>query len=214
MMRSALYYPHTQIQSTSLLKTSLLLWEQREFHVPARAYKLSYPDAEVSEAVELIGVQRCPTEDEKKDVHVKLEEFVARDLPPVFYYRSLPGQSEAYEIYPQKLLYDTWQMLQKAQLTSKPLANSDYPATAATGLTTMSMLADSCACGTRSRSTDRGAAYATITNLVAHDKRPIQATYDAVVPLTLKTLELSNISLKQLIRFRKRETGPGGHQLL
>jgi hypothetical protein len=155
-MRSALYYPHTQIQSASLLKTSLLLWDRVEFLVPDPSYRPSYPDAAVSEAVELIGVQRCPTEEEKKDVHLKLEEFVARELPPVFYYRALPGQSEPYEIYPQKLLYDTWRMLEKAQLTSSPLANSDYPATDATGLTIMSMLADCCAGETRSASPTEG----------------------------------------------------------
>jgi hypothetical protein len=212
-MRSALYYPHTQIQSESLLKTSLLLWDQVEFLVPDPDYKPSYPNAAVSEAVELIGVQRCPTEDEKRDVHLKLEEFVARDLPPPFYYRSLPGQSEPYEIYPQKLLYDTWRMLEKAQLTSSPLANADYPATDATGLTIMSMLADCCAGETRSRITDRGAAYATITNLLVDEKQPMQVAYDAVVPLTLKTIDLSSISLTQLIRFRKREEEPGGHEL-
>jgi hypothetical protein len=194
-----------------LLKTSLLLWEQLEFIVPWDGYKPEYLDKEFAEAIELIGVHRSPTEEEKRDIHVKLEDFATRKLPEsLYYHQAQRSQFIDYEVYPQKLLPDTWMMLRAAQLTSNPLANADYPTTEAAGLSILSMLADTCAGETRARITDRGLAYATITNLLVDEPKPTEVDYESVVPLTLKTGDLSEVSLRKLIDFRKRETGTNG----
>ena len=43
-MRSALYYPHTEIRSVPLLKTAMLLWDHVEFIVPYSGYRPHYKD--------------------------------------------------------------------------------------------------------------------------------------------------------------------------
>jgi hypothetical protein len=212
-MRSALYYPHTQIPSTSLLKTSLLLWDNLQFIVPYQGYKSQYEDRDVAEAVELIGEPRCLNEEEKKEAHTRIEELATRQLPPVFYYRSAQG-AEEYEIFPQKLLYETWEMLRAAQLAGDPLANSDYPLNEAAGLSIMSILADCCAGEMFARVTDRGLAYATVTNLlVESSKTPVEGDHEMVVPLTLKMVDATDLPLKTLIEFRKREAKSSNRDL-
>ena len=213
-MRSALYYPHTEIKGKNLLKTSLLLWDRLEFIVPYSDYEPEYQDKDVAEAIELFGVQHTPTGQEMKQAHNEIEDLATRQLPPAFYYRSAPdGYYHDYEMYPQKLLPDTWRMLRELQLAGDLRANADYPLSEAAGLTIMSILADCCAGETRARITDRGLAYATVTNLLVDDKPPIEADYERVVPLTLSVIEASDLPLRTLIDFRKREEKSGGHAI-
>jgi hypothetical protein len=204
-MRSALYYPHTEIRSRNLLKNSLLLWDKLEFIVPDEGYKPNYLDKQVAEAIEVIGRQRHPSKEMKKEAHEKIEKFATRKLPPVFYYQEGQGEDADYEIYPQKFMLDTWTLLREAQLTSKPLPNADYPMSKAAGLHIMSILADCMAGETRARITDRELAYAMITNLLVEERQPIEGSYETVVPLTLEAIQVSDLSLDRLIAFRKRE---------
>lgn len=208
-MRSALYYPHTEIQSKTLLKKSLLLWDRLEFIVPDKGYRPYYTDPEVSEAIELIGVQHCPTNDEKKLAHDHIEDFGTGTLPAAFYYKSQIGVQD-YEIYPQKLFPETWSMLQQLQLAGNPLANYDYPLAEGAGLSIMSILADICAGETRARITDRGLAYATITNLLVDHPNNTSINSEMVVPVIMDTIDISDLTLRQLIEFRKQEEKSGG----
>lgn len=212
-MRSALYYPHTEIKSENLLKTALLLWDRLEFIVPWHNYKPTYADAKFSEAIELIGSNRYPSDSEKRQAHEIIEDFATRKLPEPFYYRTTSRSHEDYEVYPQKLAYETWQMLEQLQLAGDPLANSDYPLSQAAGLSIMSLLADCCAGETRSRITDRQLAYATVTNLLVSEKPAHEGDHDVVVPLTLELVNVSELTLSQLINFRKNEGKSGGHDL-
>jgi hypothetical protein len=77
-MRSALYYPHTEVENAGLLKTALLLWDQLEFIVPYPEYEFSYQDRLVAEAVELVGVKHSPSDEEKKQAHEYIEDFVTQ----------------------------------------------------------------------------------------------------------------------------------------
>jgi hypothetical protein len=86
-MRSAIYYPHTEI-SEELLKTALLLWDRVLYIAPGRNYRSWYNDKLMIEAVELVGESHVPNAAEKKTAHSYLEDFVSRPLPPPFYYRS------------------------------------------------------------------------------------------------------------------------------
>jgi len=51
-------------------------------------------------------------------------------------------------------------LLRNKSLVGRPLANADYPSTAETGMSLMSILADCCAGDSLSRVTDYGTAYA------------------------------------------------------
>ncbi len=215
-MRSALYYPHTEIRSKRLLKTSMLLWDNLHFIVPYSNYLPSYSNKLMAEAIELIGVRRAPNAVEKRQTHEIVEEFATRKLPEPFYYLpTTDGSYEDYEMYPQKLLHETWDMLRRLQLTSDPRANSDYPLSRPTGLSIMSILADCCAGETLARVTDQGLAYATLTNLQVDDMANEGSdTYDTLVPMTLGLLDISDIPLENLIAFRKREEKEvNGHTL-
>src|SRR5258708_34951263 len=112
-MRSALYYPHTQIKSEQLLKTSLLLWDQVNIIAPWENYRPKYDNPIAAEAFAIIGKCHHPSEGEKKHAHRLIQDFLKRPLPAAFYYSSSDGPDNSYDIYPQKMLPDTVAMLHK-----------------------------------------------------------------------------------------------------
>ncbi len=227
-MRSAVYYPHTELSTwhiagERLLKRALLLWDQLEFIVPDPGYKAQYGDPKIAEAIEIIGVNHFPSEDEKKQAHLRIEDLVTRPkLPEVFLYRG----TDPYEIYPQKFLPDTWNVLMESKLAGALLPNSDYPMSSQAGLTVMGILADCCAGATRSRVTDRAQAYAGLAGLLgeqdsessARDKL-VDGTLrllrrkEALVSLRLSMIDVDAITLDQLVAFRKREATETGHSV-
>jgi hypothetical protein len=213
-MRSALYYPHTHIRSENLLKTSLLMWDQLEFIVPSVGYKPHYHNKPLFErALEIFGVPRCPSEQDKHNAHDFIEDLAtAPSLPEPFFYRHT--DPEPFAIYPEKFMPETWQVLLDLKLAGMPLQNDNFPLTATAGLSVMSILADCCAGTTRARITDRGLAYASITNLtVDRSAAPAVDLYERVIPLTLEVVDATSLPLEQLIRFRERENKSGGHGL-
>jgi hypothetical protein len=217
-MRSALYYPHTELDSTELLKTGLLLWDQIRFIVPYPDYRPKYKTKLIAEAMDIIGDPHCPTDDEKKEAHEQIESFLANPLPQPFYYTNSKRKGFTdYEVYPQKLLNQTWELLREKELAGKPLANADFPFMEPTGLTIMAMLADCCAGETFQRVTDENAAYATLVGLLSSDGRsPMekpQASHEQLVPITLEVINDDGIDLKRLIALRKREQQGGGHKI-
>lgn len=165
-MRSALYYPHTEIRSESLLKTALMLWDRIHVIVPFEGYIPAYKSPEARKSFEIIGKCHYPSDDEKNQAHALIEDFATRRLPEAFSYISVQSPQETYEVYPQKLLPETWNVLQHAGLVGNPLANADYPAAPPTGLSLMSLLADCCAGDSLVRVTDRSAAYASLSGLL------------------------------------------------
>ncbi|HYX23624.1 MAG TPA: hypothetical protein VFC23_05680 [Thermoanaerobaculia bacterium] len=218
MMRSALYYPHTTIRSEQLVKTSLLLWDRVEVIVPDPGYKPYYSDRLLARAMEIIGERHYPTDDEKREAHAHIEDFVTRPLPKSFYYIQEGGDHRSdYEIYPQKLFPETWKMLRDAQFAGNPLANDDYPLSVPAGLAIMSVLADCCAGSTRRRVTDRDAAYATLADLLGsgpeEEFENPGTSPEQLVPISLEIVDASEIDLKSLIQFREREEQQGGHHI-
>ena len=73
-MYAALYYPHASIDNSDLIKSALLLWDQLEYirpdwyGGPEDAFPTASQDEkkQLSEAIELIGVGREPTNEEKE----------------------------------------------------------------------------------------------------------------------------------------------------
>ena len=216
-MRSAVYYPHTEIQSVGFLKSCLLLWDRVDLIVPHPEYNFDRSRREFAQAIDLLCGKLVPSEQQKAEAHDLIEEFAARQLPEEFFY--FPGQHSHYMtrgVWPQKFLFKTWRMLEEAGFTDRLLANGDYPMQDAAAMTIMSLLADCCAGDAFARVTDRVSAYASITNLLRG--LPDQEGEDhpseyAIVPVTLNILNLSKISLGQLIHYRRREEMERGHSL-
>ena len=225
-MLSALYYPHTALSTSNLtgiriLKRALLMWDHLEFIVPSPSFKTAYSDPIVAEALELIGRNHYPNDEEKRDAHERIEELVTRpQLPEVFLYRG----ADPYEIYPQKFLPETWQMLLESKHVGALLPNNDYPASNQFGLTIMSILAECCAGQTRNCVTDRGQSYAAITGLlVKHEDNIRERLIDAglrtllgeesLISLRLSLPDIDKLTLEKLITFRKREERENGHTL-
>ena len=217
-MRSALYYPHTSIDDERLVKTALLLWDELEFIVPYAGFQPEYDNREIRRAMEMIGAPHEPSDEEKRQTHEHVEELIERRLPPPFYYSpQAANRDDSYEVYPQKLLPETWRMLHSSKLSGALLPNADYPMSEPAGLTVMSILADSCAGTTRARVTDRGAAYATLAGILGSDSGDPAADRKSVgqhlVPLTLEVIDLHSINLSKLIAFREKEAKQTGRAI-
>jgi hypothetical protein len=208
-VRTALYFPHTEVRSKNLIHTALLMWDQLETIVPWKGYRPQYKDAEAAAAMELIGTPRAPTEAEKLGVHALVEELLRDGVPETLRYSPRSGQrDDTYEMWPQKLLRDTWKLLRRRGLTDRQLDNQDYPMSQAAGLTVMAILVDFLAGQTRARITDRQLAYATMANapkIVGDAHEPMR-----VVPLTLKGVAVDRIPLDRLIDYRRREAKERG----
>jgi hypothetical protein len=85
------------------------------------------------------------------------------------------------------------------------------------GLMVMSILADCCAGKTRTRVTDRGAAYATLAGLLgqttSRQVKSLRTAQEQLAHIGLEVINTKSIPLKTLIEFREREEKEGGHTL-
>lgn len=203
-MRSALYFPHTEVRSKELIRSALLTWDHLEYIVPFVGYNTNYDDQDSARAMEIIGRPRVASTDDQAKVHALVDELLHKGVPETFRYSPADGrQTPEYEMWPQKLMGKTWDLLRTHGLTDAPLSNMDYPTSQAAGLTLMAIIADVLAGDTRSRITDQGLAYATIANVSKVDEQP--EDYEEVVPLTLKVASLDKVPMSRLIEFRERE---------
>ena len=147
-----------------------------------------------------------------------IEDFATRPLPSSFSYASINEGNEGYEIYPQKLFPDTWQLLQSCKLVGSPTWRSGRPTAAPTGLSLLSIVADCCAGDTLARITDQGAAYATLAGMFVGEPGPQtgpdEQTREQLVAIPLRVVDADSFSLASLIDLRKREAAtPEGHHI-
>lgn len=225
-MRSALYYPHTEIQTEDVMKTALLLWDEIHVIAPWQGYIPRYRDTLLDEAFEVIGKIHIPNEQEKLLAHSHVKELViSRKLPPSFFYqatsprahRALHGlHGSHYEVYSEKLLHQTWDLLRHARLAGHSYG-PESPTSPYMGLTLMSILADCCAKRSYTRITDRSAAYASLQSVLADGDeleidRESETLKNELVPIALNTVNPNRLDLKRLINFRKNE-GPSERNL-
>jgi hypothetical protein len=158
-----------------------------------------------------------PSDDEKKQAHELVEDFATRVLPEAFSYVSTQSPNETYEVYPQKLLPETWYILQQAGLAGAPLNNADYPTAGPTGLSLMSLLADCCAGDSLVRVTDRSAAYASLSGLLTESNPAsigVADVRESLLALTLRVADADHIPLAKWIQLREREAGAAdGHNV-
>ena len=199
-MRSAIHYPDTHLQSPQAMASAMLLWDKLRVIVPFDGYRIEYDNYEMAEAWELIGKPLVPDDENKRQAHKSIETMLVAGVPRQIQYREDLQLDQAYEIWPQKLNYETWELLKQSRMTSGPLANGDYPFDHEAGITIMSKLADACAGTTFARVTDKMLAY----GLIGDRDEPVLAQ-SHVVPLTLELIDANAISLEKLIDFRRRE---------
>ena len=203
-MRSAIHYPDTQLQSPQAMASAMLLWDRLRVIVPFDGYRIEYANCDMAEAWELIGKPLVPDEENKRQAHKSIEQMLATVVPRQIQYREDLQLDKAYEIWPQKLNYETWELLKQSRMTAGPLVNGDYPFDHEAGIMIMSKLADSCAGTTFARVTDKMLAY----GLIGDRDEPVLAQ-SHVVPLTLELIDANSISLAKLIDFRRREAKEG-----
>lgn len=217
-MRSALYFPHTTVDNANLVKTSLLLWDKLEYIVPEHGFGSLHGNRQIQRAMEIIGKERVATKSEKQEAHTLIEKMANGALPPEFYLKSdglRPGG--VYEMYPQKFLKETWDLLAHHGLSGDLLNNADYPMSEPAGLMAMAILADCCAGTTRARVTDRGPAYASLAGVLGNDiglrQKAQRAPQEQLVHMSLNVINPRGISFERLIKFREREAKESGHTL-
>jgi hypothetical protein len=227
IMLSGIYYPHTTADKVSALKTALLLCNEPRFIVPYTDFLFrSESNAPlVDEAYERMGSSHTPSDIEERLVHDQIEEWMFLPGSHEFLSASdetLPGR---YEIYPQKLLHETWAILQQRGLTERSGRDEflmglgsfeDYVTSHKLGLMLMLYLAQACAGETRRLITDRTSAYNSLNQAlaasVAEDSHA-SSEYDRIVTRSLKVVDPSRINLETLIALRRTEVGSQGHHL-
>lgn len=114
-MHSALYYPFTGPKSSTFLKSALFLWDTVDFIVPSIGYNITGPTLDSAEAIEIIGNNYVPTEQDKRETHEELADICNKPLSPLLNYE-LQRPDELYDFYPQKFFCDTWEMLADSKL--------------------------------------------------------------------------------------------------
>ena len=80
-MQSALYYPFTGPERESFLKTALFLWDSVDFIVPYADFRPYGNTRDSDEALEIIGRNYVPTEEDKRNAHEELKDFCHGPLP-------------------------------------------------------------------------------------------------------------------------------------
>ena len=225
---SGLYFPHTKVRAPLILKTALLLWDEIQFIIPHEEFKWR-PENEnklVSEAYDLIGNPHVPTDAEKRQVHEQVEEILT--VPGSHQWLTQPDDSLVeyrYEIYPQKLLHETWDLLEQSGLVKQNGSPGYFPSygqfedivtSYKLGLLLMLYLAQACAGTTRRLITDRVSAYSALNEALAVTTNPGQnapQSHLRIVTRSLKIIDADKIGLDKLIALRRSENGSDGHRL-
>jgi hypothetical protein len=227
-MYTALYYPHSSLTNPELIKSALLLWDRVEYIKPNwyvgphdPFWKASMQEKkQLSEAVELIGEGREPTEAEKNSVHEELERLLESDLPDWLLFT--PDNPNAiYSMFPDKLLSKTWKMFRDKNLAGLTPAFAhgpdfrDWSMHKTLGLLVMSALAKVCAGTKKMMITDESDAYATWTRCLTKETDGRYGKLDLaedvgpdcqlLVTTSLSVLSAKSINLPSLLKLRRRE---------
>lgn len=227
---TALYYPHIVVASEGLLKNALLLWDSVEVICPFGEFPQMQGDAERLRAFQAIARPLRPSDEEKRAAHEAIIELADSGLPDWFFPERV-REDLRYTIYPEKLLPETWDALLETQLARPVVGDIDppmsrwdhmrlvetaereaYETTHAFGLTMLSIIADCCAGETKQLVTDELDSYLALDRYLkliggAKPEWRRRADYDRLVTLSLKTLDVSDVSVETLVTMRERESG-------
>lgn len=240
-MLKAIYYPHTEIQSPTIIKNALLLWDSIETIIPHsnwrrgggtgdpphRRHSETATNRLLQEATELIVKPRVPSLTERQAAHRNLSEIINSGLATALILKSpREWRRPKYLIYPEKFLAQTWDLLEKGGMARWESQAKDYGVPSALGFLMLSILADSCAGTQIQKVTDRVDAYSWIAQHQASvlgspyvtglDISDVAPNLDRLVTITCDVLDARELSLKKLLEFRKREmkSGSGDYRAL
>lgn len=215
---AALYYPHTNITDTNIIKNALLLWDYVEYITPTVKWNHKrFESKAFNDAIDIIAKPHYPSNTEKQEVHDRVTSLVKKGFPPWFLLDS--GKHirnfETYSIYPNKLNDATWQLLKDQSLARFETMDNDYHLTPYLGLMVMSFLADVCAGETKRKITDRAEAYSWLQKyatveaggeyITGLDVSQVAPAYERLVTLSIKVLNTDSIPISTLVSMRKRE---------
>lgn len=144
-MRSAIYYPEIEISSVSTMRSALLLWDELKVIAPFGGFQPHHDNRDIAAAWELIGGAMLHDRAQKHMAHDRINEMLEAGVSVDVFYRDDGPPGRSYEMWPQKLLPETRDLLRQHGLTGGPLANGDYPFEELGGLAVMAKLADACA---------------------------------------------------------------------
>jgi hypothetical protein len=218
-MYTALYYPHIKMRNPELAKTALLLWDKVSYINPFSDYKPLYEDRELAAAAELLTLRHIPTDDEKRRAHLVIAQILQRKLPQWFVFDP-ENRNLSYEIMPEKLLPETWDLLLESDLVQasnslSPGARHDYAMHTSLGLTLMSILANICAGREKKTITDESDSYAALTRyftVLNHGTygnlemaKDVAPETQRLVTISVNTLSGKHVSVRDLVQLRKQE---------
>ncbi len=157
---------------------------------------------------------------ERESAHAKLLQLVESGLANSLILKSpREWRRPEYLIYPEKVLGQTWRLLEQGGMARWEKSENDYGVPAALGFMMMSTLADSCAGNQVQKITDRADAYSWIEQHQASilgspyvtglDVSQVAPNLDRLVTITCEVLDARDIPLKKLVEFRKRELKSG-----
>lgn len=218
-MRSAVYYPHTQLHSTDLVKQSLLLWDKVSVIVPWKGYRERHKDRLHEEAMELIADPLCPSEDDKKAAHEAIMEIATAPESAEWFRDGVRNSAEnEYRIFMTKLLDRTWRDLNALRFGNIESGErvDEFATKGSFGLTIMATLAEVCAGSKRRLITDETAAYVGIVKGLArpHELAKANRSRRKVIAVSVLAANTNRIELKNLIALRKREEKDSGLRAL
>lgn len=213
-MSQALYYPTTEIHDEDILKTALLMWDKLECIVPFKDDGYWGPD-ELREAHELIVEPIVPNTKQKTKAHELILELATSPVPERYLLSKDEAGDLAYRIYPQKLFYETFEVLRETRMAT--LQDDRWYFEDAVGLTVMSILADVCAGSTKRTITDADVAHSALLRSISGIHQGVDCTGEAPEPklvnIAIDIIDPSSLSLNTLLDFRRREgsTSEGRH---
>lgn len=221
-MLKALYYPHTEIQSVTIIKNALLLWDAIETIVPSHTWQptRNVPDRTFNEAVDLVVRYRVPSKADQRRTHDALMEHLQTGFLQSLIQSTPMRMNRGISVYPGKFLQETWHMLRSGRLIDLMSEQHQYGVHPGMGLLMMSLLADSCAGTQIQKVTDRGQAYSWLAQERARilgsqyvtglDASQVAPALDRLVTISFEVLDARDVPLKKLLEFRKREAKRGG----
>ena len=234
MSTAALYYPNVTVVAPrkagqsqdydrtdiKLLTTAVLLWDTLEVIVPYPGFDPMPMIGEnqrdeakaIGEAFEMVVRPRALTDAEKEKLFIQLQNLVAGGVPEGLRFNV---QVDNYNMYPEKLSPQIWDLLQRAGLTGDG-SRGYYGLQRDFGLIVMGLIAEMCAGGTRNKVTNYQDAHEAYSRLLAaqtgaeQDFSPnVERAYTTLASISLKSVDAGKLSLKKLVALRRREAEDG-----
>jgi len=211
VMTSAVYFPAIHPEE-ALLKRALLTWDEVEVFTGDPAYRCRHLEGEFLEAWELVCRPRIFSNDESTELHRRLTEIAAAGVPDDFRF-DYKLDEQARGLFTPRLSSKGVDDSTAELLLELDLAVKDYEghirANITTALVVIALQAEIAAGATKQQITDDKGTYSAYCRLIAtagnRDRELPLSGEEELLSVALETVNLQNVTLRQLIDFRKRE---------